>query len=222
MFGDQQPLPAQVALNPRYQFSLRGMLWLMLAACVALTIASLCRGSEYFGALASPWTWATLALIAASWILNRRIGNRRRLFLVSMMLYGISLLVPAMFIDEPPDNIAFGFHFWWISVAGSWGSVHDWFYPPPPHWLNISLGVCIPMACFLGLMANLAVPASWIAGYTAYLKRRRAVLAHLLAWGSVAAMVSSIVLLSCAIPVPVLLPGYGLWVASALTLALRS
>jgi hypothetical protein len=78
------------------------------------------------------------------------------------------------------------------------------------------------MACFLGLMANLAVPASWIAGYTAYRKRRRAVLAHLLAWGSVAAMVSSIVLLSCAIPVPVLLPGYGLWVASALTLALRS
>src|SRR4051794_13206067 len=204
MIGDQQPLPAQLALNPRYQFSFRGLLLFTLAACISLTIASLCRGSEYFGAMASPWTWGTLAIIAACWILSRSAETGRWVLRSSLFLYGISLAIPAVAFETHGTEMVFGFQVWVNSFTGSWNFIHDWIYPPPPSWLNFSLGVCIPVAGFLGLAANLAAPASWIALYTARRKQRRAVLARRLAWGSVAAMVSSIVLLSCAIPVPVL------------------
>src|SRR4051812_19902279 len=108
MQGDPQALPAQVLPNTRYQFSVRGLLLLTLAACICLTIASLCRSSEYFGALASPWTWATLAIIAASWILSRRNDNRRWLLSSSMILYSISLAVPAVAFETHGTEMAFG------------------------------------------------------------------------------------------------------------------
>jgi hypothetical protein len=218
MLSDPQSLPAQVAITGRYQFSIRGLLLLTLAACICLTIASLCGGSEYFGALTSPWTWATLAMIAASWIVSRRVRSPRWVLRSSIVAYGLSLVVPALVFDA---EIAFGYRLWETSVFGSWGFVHDWIYPPPPYWLNISLGLGIPISAFIGLAANVMTPASWIAYYIAWRKQERAVWGRRLAWGSVAAMVLCIIVLSCAIPVPVLLPGFALWVASALSLALR-
>jgi hypothetical protein len=224
MPGDSQSSSAQVVTNARYQFSIRGLLVLTFAACVSLTIASLCRGSEWFGGLASPWTWVTLSMIVASWIFLWRIESPRWVLRSSIILYSLSLALPAIaFVDvRPGSDIGYGFRLWATSFMGSWGCIHDWIYPPPPSWFNISLGVCLPIACFLGLIANVAAPASWIAVYIARRKQKPPVLARRLAWASLAAMLSSIVLLSCAIPVPVLLPGYGLWVVSVLALATNS
>src|SRR3954452_15509054 len=108
MQGDPQALPARVVPNTRYQFSVRGLLLLMLAACICLTIGSLCRSSAYFCALASPWTWRTLAIIAASWILSRRAQNRRWVLRSSIILYSISLALPAVAFDTHGPEMALG------------------------------------------------------------------------------------------------------------------
>ena len=200
------------------RFSVRDLLKLTLAVAVILTIGDMSRGSQYFGALASPWTAISLLPIAAVWLTHRwRLATPRAIVIGSMFCYVLALAVPALALD---GDVMFGWFAWVWSFFGLdfFGDRHNdsfgWIFGP------ITIPLSYPIACTIGAAANLAYVISLAAYWFARSKPAALTLSHRAA--TLAAMLAVLVVIPLAASgeLTTLYAGYGLWATSFLALAL--
>jgi hypothetical protein len=214
---DAPPQPAQPCAVRRRQFSLRSLFALTFFTATLLTISYLCRGSYFFGAIASPWVIITLAPIVGGvachhWqlVATHMLGNS------SLLLYIISLALPAINLGQ---DIAFGAIAAYLAFAGIF-MFESWWTEPSlfsPSW---EVRTWYPIAGTMGTLANLTFILAYISFL--FLRRRKKAIAFARrsALISVALASLSILPLSLSGQLEVTYPGYGLWVASLAALAL--
>jgi hypothetical protein len=194
------------------QFSVRELLVLTVTVAILLTIGVLSRGSRYFGALWSLWALAALVPIVAVWLVGRwRFVSAHLLAHGSMVLYLVSLGVPALMLG---GDLMFGYLAWFLSFAGIEPLFDDW------RLHAVGETMWYPIACTMGAAANVA----FLTAYVAYLLSGRWPQAYTRGYraenfGTAFAL---LVLLPLALSseLNAIYPGYGLWTASFLALAL--
>ena len=203
-----------------HQFSVRDLLTLTFVVSLALTTAILSRGSVYFGALSSTWTWMSLLLIAAMWVIGRRIGERRSLVRWSIVACIVSMGLPALGF-EPDGVVEFGWQAWLQSYAFGWGYFENLVYThnPRSYW---PVSNEWPLACFIGCLANSLLILGWIAYWIARRKGMRPTIARWMTRCSFALMFGSLVPIAYSGGLSGVYPGFSLWAASAVMLALGS
>jgi hypothetical protein len=190
---------------------------LTFAASLVLAIGVWSRGSERFGAFSSPWALAALAPIACVLVVARfRLLSSRGLAIVAIALYVASLCTPAIGLDLGSSSPIWGFHAFYFSMVifpelaadflESWSFDKAW-------------GASVYL---MGDLANLAFIASVILflfasqNPSAVTFRRRA---SLLGAALAIAEMAVFVLYD---DIKFIYPGYGLWIASFLAMALAA
>jgi hypothetical protein len=211
---DQELRPSELPLRQSRQFSLRELLVLTLAASLLLAIAVSSRGSKRFGALSSPWAFAALSPIVAVLVVGRfQLASSRVLAALSIALYAASLCTPAIGLDFGSSPI-WGFQALHFSMVVFPDLVSDFL----ESFDNV-LGVVV---YGMGNVANIAFVASVILFFVGIknpgsfaFSRRVALLGAVMA----IAVLTAFLLES---EIKVIYPGYGLWIASFLTMALAA
>ncbi|MCI0333007.1 MAG: hypothetical protein L0228_07270 [Planctomycetes bacterium] len=132
-------------------------------------------------------------------------------------MYAVSMGVPALRLA---DGIEFGGLTWLQSYVFGFGFVVDLFDPPKTTGQWFRIDERLPFACLLGMVANTLLILGWIYFYLARYRRRQPWAARWLAWGSFGFMIASVVPIALMGDLGALYPGFGLWTASALLLAL--
>jgi hypothetical protein len=214
---DSQLRPNHMPPRQARQFSLRELLVLTLVASLILAIGVLSRGSEQFGAFSSPWALAALAPIACVMVVARfQFLSSRGLATLSIALYAASLCTPAIGLDLGSSSPVWGYHALYFSLVFFPEIVTNFIESPGLHQ---AWGTAVYL---MANMANFAFVASvmlFLAGYKnprAFKYCRRVSLS-----GAVLPVVVLIAFLLES-DITLIFPGYGLWIASFLAMALAA
>jgi MFS family permease len=201
------------------QFSVRDLFTLTLVVSILLTIGVLSHGSEYFGALASPWTAVSLLPIVAVWLADRwQLMPPRAMLVAAVAGYPIALGLPAF---AWPGEIVFGWVAWLQSFWGLllFGDRHvegsgGLFFGP------FTIPLSFPIACAFGAAANLSYFIALAAAWYSRRKPRGLKLAQAAAITAILFAFAALLPMCLTGELVALLPGYGVWTASFLALAL--
>ncbi|MEQ1905908.1 MAG: hypothetical protein ABL888_17090 [Pirellulaceae bacterium] len=191
------------------QFSLRALFGLTFAAVILMAVVF--RNSPGFHAL-----WSLYSLIAVLPILvvfvvdTTALINGRRLAIISLVIFGVALATPALRLasDLVFGILAFLLSFVGIILFGDWGPRGEQFW--------------YPIACTMGAVANVSFLVGWVAFLSFVRWRKGIVLAR--RSSTLGSFLSLTVILPLALSGELngVYPGYGLWAASLLALALGS
>jgi hypothetical protein len=216
-------VPAPVVGAPdcgRRQFSLRSLFALTSAVAIALSISFLCRGSKNFSSLASPWTAVSLLFPVAVWFSYRwQLATCRSLLGVAVTSYLCAMASPALHMK---DEFLWG---WLVWLQSFWGlSFLFGGREIDGGWLFgiITVPVNVPIQCAIGAVANVAFILSLIARVAA---RKRPVamrISNRLAWLAGVLSIFVMVPLCLGGDLVAFYPGFGMWAASCVALALAT
>ncbi|HEY3391096.1 MAG TPA: hypothetical protein VGK58_00160 [Lacipirellulaceae bacterium] len=214
---DLPPRAETLPLRHARQFSLRELLVLTFAASLILAIAVSSRGSTRFGALSSPWALAALSPIVAVLVVGRfQLASPRALAALSIAIYAASLCTPALGFELGSSSAIWGYqalHFsLWIFPELVSNFLDSWTFDR----------LWGPVVCLMGNLTNVAFVVSVILFFVgtknpkAYaFCRRTALLGALMAIAVLTAFLFEG-------DIKVIYPGYGLWIASLLAMALAA
>lgn len=201
---------AESVARPPRQFSLRALFLLTLVVAILLTI----------GVIHSPWTSITIAIPLVVWFMDRaRLVAPRWLAIASIALFGISLCLPAIQIHLSSTLWSNDYVVWgWNAFLGTFLSIPEildgrWLRSEPDE-------IDAAFTYLFGAAANTA----FLLGFLAYglsvkfprartFARRAATVAAFLVVDDFALIVYTGELRD-------IYPGFGLWLASAMALAL--
>jgi hypothetical protein len=214
---DRPLLLDAMPLRQARQFSLRELLLLTLAASLILAIGVSSRGSEQFGALSSPWALAALAPIIAVLVVGRfHLASSRGLAILSIALYFASLCTPAIGLDLGSSSPIWGYHALYFSLV-IFPDVASNFFESPG--LEQAWGIAVYLMANLANVAFVASVLLFLVGY----KNPRA---FTFCWrvSLLGAVLPVIVLIAFLLEsdIKLIFPGYGLWIASFLAMALAA
>lgn len=214
---DQELRPRELPLRQARQFSVRELLVLTFAASLILAIAVSSRGSKRFGALSSPWALAALSPIVGVLVVGRfRLASPRALATASIVLYVASLCTPAIGLDFASSSVIWGFQALYFSMlilpdlisgfleSGSFDQVWG-----PAIYLMANLTnfffVVSAILFFVGIKHPRTLTLCWRASLLGTVLPIVVLIAFLLDGG-----------------IKLIYPGYGLWIASSLAMALAA
>lgn len=202
-------------MKQRPRFSLFALFKLMSFVSVLLGLGILCRNSPYFAALSSTWALANLAIIIVVYVIGQLcLIAPARLAAVSVGIYALSICVPALNLTR---DVMWGYEALFWSFAGidffeQWSRVREFRYVGGAFWN--------PIACTIGAVANVTFVAGYIVFVTSHRDRKPRAVAYYLSVVSATMTVAVFVPLGLTMSLTAIYPGYGLWIAGPLALAL--
>jgi hypothetical protein len=204
-------------LRQARQFSLRELLILTFAASLILAIAVSSRGSKRFGALSSPWAFAALLPIVAVLVVGRfQLASSRTLAVASIAIYVASLCTPAIGLALGSSSAIWGYQALRFSM---------WIFPE----LVSNFVECSsldrlwgPIVYLMGNLTNVGFVASVVLFLVGTKKPSAFTLCRRVAL--LGAVMATAVLTAFLFEgdIKVIYPGYGLWIASLLAMALAA
>lgn len=214
---DWTPRADASPLRQARQFSLRELLVLTFAASLILAIGVSSRGSKQFGAFWSPWALAALSPIVGVLVVGRfRLTSPLALAIASIVLYVASLCTPAIGLDIGSSSTIWGFQALYFSMVIFPDLVSNFLessrfgdaWGPTVYLManlaNISFVVSV-ILFFVGIKHPRAVTLCWRTSLLGTVLPIIVLIAFLLDGG-----------------IRAIYPGYGLWIASFLAMALAA
>jgi hypothetical protein len=217
MNADSHSESAKLSDRQARQFSLRELLVVTFAASLMLAIGVSSRGSEQFGAFSSPWALAALLPIACVLVVARfQLLSSRGLAIASIALYVASLCTPALGLDLGSSPPIWGYHALYFSLVFFPDVVTNFLESPG---FKQAWGTAVYL---MANLANIAFVASVMLFLVGYVNPRT----FTFCWrvSLLGAVLPIVVLIAFLLEsdITVIYPGYGLWIASFLAMALAA
>jgi hypothetical protein len=214
---DSQLRPNHMPPRQARQFSLRDLLVATFAVSLILAIGVLSRGSEQYGALSSPWALAALAPIACVLAAARfQLLSARGLAIASVALYAASLSTPALGLDLSSSSPIWGYHALYFSLVFFPEIVSNFLESPGFHQ---AWGTAVYL---MANLANFAFVASVMLFLVGYKNPRAFKYCRRVSLSGAALPVVVLIAFLLESDITLIFPGYGLWIASFLAMALAA